>query len=529
MPILYYISSPRHLFALCLAFLSINDSYGQKTYFEEVDVEEFVPPFDELIISVYGTEQPVKITTKTKFRGQKNKKLAPGQLEEGTLITKLAYDLVGEDYVATTIDTEISADGSIRIYGLYEGMHDGMAIIDGYPVKLLAGATLEGERNMLKKKACDCAGLEIPKFEHPLLPVGLFYVDVRGFKDEAGVITAHKVTLCRNTFAKPERELLAAVNENLMDNTTKIVQVPAGVFSPPMGLYNGQVEVGQYSYPLTNNIELQGYINQVGNRLIPDHAQKVQIDGGKISYRFYVIDDPVPNAFAFPNGMIFCHTGLLDVIENEAQLAAVLGHEIAHVTHEHGRERYANSSLVKSGMTVFNTFFDKSLKNQFTRLAPGLSPSMLNSLSTVSAGITPAAVSNVIKPQTKMEAQADRVGLFYAYEAGYDIREAAKFWQKMQDLTASSSFQSEVTQQLISSLESNRFNYSSYGQNPLQQLGAAGVDVLAKQILNTIYTSHPKAKKRARAINQLVSTVYAETDWQQLRVKEEKYKEILGQ
>lgn len=524
----YLISNFGSLFVFFIVFTASSFLYSQKTYFEEVDVEAFAPPFEELLISVYGTEQPIKITRKTKFRGEKKKKLAPAQLEEGTVITKLAYDLVGDDYVATTIDTEISADGSIRINGLYEGISDGMAIIDGYPVKLLEGVTLEGERNLLKKGACECAGLEVPKFDHPLLPAGGFYIDVRGFKDDAGIITAHKVTLCRNTFAKPERELLAAVNGNLTDGTARVSAVPAGVFNPPMGLYNGQIEVGQYSYPLTDNIELQGYINQVGNRLIPEHAQKIQSDGGEISYRFYVIDDPVPNAFAFPNGMIFVHTGLLEIMENEAQLAAVLGHEIAHVTHEHGRERYANTSLVKSGMTVFNTFFEKSLKTQFYRLGPGLSPDMLNTLTTVSSGITPAAVSNIIKPQTKMEAQADRVGLFYAYEAGYDIREAAKFWEKMQELTGTNSFQSEVTSKLINSLESNRLNYSSYGQNPIQKLGAAGADVLAKQILNTIYTSHPKAKKRARAVNQLVGSVYTDTDWDELRVKEENYLELMG-
>lgn len=512
------------VFALVLSYFL----YGQKTYFEEVDVEAFEPPFTELIISVYGTEQAIKITDKTKFHGEKGKKLEPGQLEEGALITKLIYDLEGEDYIATTIETEISADGSIRINGLYEGISDDLAIIDGYPVKLLPGVTLEGERNLLKKEACDCAGLAVPKFDHPLVPPGQFYADIRGFMDEAGVITAHKVTLCRNTFGKPERELLAAVNGNLVNNTTRVVQVPNGVFNPPMGLYNGRIEVGQYSYPLTNNIELQGYVNQVGNRLLPEHVQEAQMDGGEINYRFYVIDDPVPNAFAFPNGMIFVHTGLLDIMENEAQLAVVLGHEIAHVTHEHGRQRYANTIGIQAGKTVVDLFFDRSLKTQFYRWAPGLSPAMLNTLSTVSSGITPAAVSNVVKPQTKMESQADRVGLFYAYQAGYDIREASRFWEKMQELTGTTSFQQTVTQQLISSLESNRFNYSSYGQNPLQQLGAAGADVLAKQILDTIYTSHPKAKKRARAVNQLVSSVYADTDWDGMRVKKEEYLEKVG-
>ena len=501
---------------------------GQKGFFEEVNVEAFSAPYEELVIIAYGTEQTVNITPKTKFRGHKNKKLEPSQLEEGTLVIKLSYELIGEDYVATVIDSDISADGSVRISGLYEGISDGMPVVDGFPIKLLPGVSIVGENGLLKKKTCDCSGLAIPKFDHPLLRPGEFYVNIQGTKDEAGVIHASEVKLCRNTFAKPERELLAAVNNNLSNNTEQISHIPTGIYNPPMGLYQGQIQVGQYSYPLTDNIELQGYINQVGYRLLPEHAKNRQINGEPVSYRFYVINDPIPNAFAFPNGMIFIHTGLLEIIENEAQLAIVLGHEIAHVTHEHGRERYTNTNLVKTGEVIYNKLFKRSLRKKFYTIAPSLSPEVLSTITTVSANITPSAISNIIKPQTQMESQADRVGLFYAYEAGYDIREAASFWNKMEELTGSQDFQNQVTSQLVSMLKSDRFDFGSYGQNPLQQLSAAGLDVLAKQFLNTIYTSHPKAKKRAKAVDKLVSTVYADTVWDEAQVKKNNYLARVG-
>lgn len=513
---------------LILMSLSTAPVSAQKAFFTEVDVETFESPFEIITVNVHGTLQKVKITGKTKFRGLKNKKLAPEQVEEGTTIAKLSYEFEGEDFVATSIDTDISADGKIKVSGLFEGVIEGnIAMVDGYPIKLAPGTSIAGEKGMLKKKKCDCAGFMVPKFDHPLLPAGQFYVDIQGFQDDSGIVEAQKVTLCRNTFSKPEQQLIADANKNLTNNTSKITQVPVGVYAPPMGLYNGEIQVGQYSYPLTNNIELQGYVNQVGYRLLPEHVQQGQFEGGKVSYRFYVIDDPVPNAFAFPNGMIFIHTGLLDIVENEAQLAAILGHEIAHVTHEHGRERYQNITVIKEGEGLFQTLFNKSLKSQFYEMAPDLAPDVASTLVDFSNQLTPAAASNIMKPQTKMEAQADRVGLFYAFQAGYDIREAAKFWNKMEDLTATASYQDKLVGQLISSLGSDRLRVQTNGQNSLQKLGAAGTEVLAKQLLDTIYTSHPKAKKRARAVGKLVGTVYANTNWDNMRSNTEGYREAI--
>ncbi len=515
-------------FTLYFSVTLLNSLDAQKTFFENVDVEEFVAPYNEMTINVYGTNLTLLVTDATKFRGDKKKRLEPDQVKEGTTVSKLSYELSGANYVATTVETNIAADGSIRIHGLFEGIQDGHAVIDGYPIRVSPGTVIKGEHRIFKKGACECAGFAVPSFDHPLLPAGEFYVEVSGFQDESGTVTADEVFLCRNTFGRPEQELLAATNGSLTDQTQRITQVPPSVYSPPMGLYNGQVQVGQYSYPLTNDIELQGYINQVGNRLLPDHVADQQGLGGPVSYRFYVIDDPIPNAFAFPNGMIFIHTGLLNMMDNEAQLAVVLGHEIAHVTHEHGRERYATSSLVDKGTTLFGTFFENSLQVEFGKLAPNMSPEMLGTLTTVSANITPAAISNIVKPQAKMETQADRVGLYYAHQAGYDIREAVNFWNKMEQLTASTSFQQEITSQLLSSLGSDRLKYQTAGQNPLQKLGAAGSEVLAKQILDTIYTSHPKARKRARAMNELISTVYADTDWSSTRSQRERYQERVG-
>ena len=430
---------------------------------------------------------------------------------------------IRDRYIALSIETEISNNGIKTIKGLFEGVNNGMAMVDGYPVVLPKGVNLVGSK---KKKKCKCKGLIVPNFQSPLMASGAFYVEVEGRINDLGIVTASKATLCRNDFGKPERELLASVNNNLSNETNPLQSIPADLAGANMNLYNGEVKVGQYSYKLTDDIKLQGYINQIGYKLLPKRVRKEQLNQGPVYYRFYVIEDPIPNAFAFPNGMIFVHTGILDIIENEAQLAAVLGHEIAHVTHEHGRERYETNmvtGLVKvAGETLLK---ETSLTSRLSAAAPGLPMGMVNTISDLSNAITPAGISNIVKPQTKMEAQADRVGLFYAYQAGYDIREAAKFWNKMAELTGDQSFQSKLTTDLMGSLQA-RLSYSN--GNMIASLSSVGTDVLAKQVLDTIYTSHPKAKKRARAVNELVSSVYTGTDWEKKKVKEAKYLEKMG-
>ncbi|MEM6769040.1 MAG: M48 family metallopeptidase [Bacteroidota bacterium] len=505
---------------------------AQKGYYEGeeqvTEVTTFEPPFSEITILIYGEEQTFLVDKKTKYAGLKGKSVAPNQVEEGTWITKVTYQIAGDDFVATKIETDISADGSIKVSGLFEGTEEGMGIVDGYPIKLLPGTMLQGEKRPGRKGKCDCGGMLINKFDHNLLKEGKFYVEVQGFQGEDGVISAKKIFLCRNTFGRPEQEMLAAVNGNLTTEMTRITQLPNGVFDAKMGLYNGEIRVGQYGYKLADDIALQGYINQVGYRLLPEHAAEQQVVGSEVNYRFYVIEDKVPNAFAFPNGMIFIHTGLLDIIENEAQLAAVLGHEIAHVTHEHGRERYASTKLIGDIKGVAEGLLDRSLKTKFARYSANLSGDVMSSLVDVSKQLTPAAISNIIKPQPKFESQADRVGLWYAYQAGYDIREASAFWEKMQALTGETSFQGEMLSSMVSALKSDRFAWEHAGKSPLERIGAAGTDALGKQLLDTIYTSHPKARKRARAIDQLVGSVYADTDWSQTRVKREKYEEMVG-
>ncbi len=99
-----------------------------------------------------------------------------------------------------------------------------------------------------------------------------------------------------------------------------------------------EMEIGQEiekhrPWPLKDDPALQAYVTSVGQALLPHIHRK------GISYRFYVIDAPMINAFAIPGGGVYITTGMLNFLETEAELAAILGHEISHVDLRHCIER----------------------------------------------------------------------------------------------------------------------------------------------------------------------------------------------
>jgi predicted Zn-dependent protease len=99
-----------------------------------------------------------------------------------------------------------------------------------------------------------------------------------------------------------------------------------------------EMEIGQEiekrrPWPLKDDPALQAYVAAVGQSLVP-HIQR-----RGIMYRFVIIDSPMINAFALPGGGIVITTGMLNFLESEAELAAILGHEISHVDLRHCIER----------------------------------------------------------------------------------------------------------------------------------------------------------------------------------------------
>jgi len=100
---------------------------------------------------------------------------------------------------------------------------------------------------------------------------------------------------------------------------------------------------------IVNNEEQLNYLNDIGQRL----AELMGRD--EFSYEFNIVDDPTPNAFALPGGKIFFHTGMLQMMDSEAELAGVLAHEIAHSVLSHSYKRIGESALTGTASNLLSS------------------------------------------------------------------------------------------------------------------------------------------------------------------------------
>jgi len=128
------------------------------------------------------------------------------------------------------------------------------------------------------------------------------------------------------------------------------------------------------------------------------------------NWQFSVIKDDTPNAFALPGGKVGVNTGMLDAVDNDAQLAAVIGHEIAHVTGRHSAERMSRQALTAAGVNVVGAAVDSQAGAQL---------------------LAQAAQLGVILPFSRnQESEADVLGMEYMARAGYNPHGAVQVWQK---------------------------------------------------------------------------------------------------
>jgi predicted Zn-dependent protease len=151
--------------------------------------------------------------------------------------------------------------------------------------------------------------------------------------------------------------------------------------------------------------DLQAFIDSVGNRVLGERAAPE-----KVTYRFIVLRDPVVNAFALPNGSVYVTTGLLALLENEAQLAGVLGHETAHIYERH--PYLENRSLRKKTVAA-------EIISAAAAWVPGGYGTWLAATAAANIG-TLLLVESVYGYSREMESQADRDGLAAMTAAGYN-------------------------------------------------------------------------------------------------------------
>lgn len=161
----------------------------------------------------------------------------------------------------------------------------------------------------------------------------------------------------------------------------------------------------------SSNAPLTAAVTDIGRRI-------ASASGKNFNWEFNLFDSKEVNAFCLPGGKVGVYTGLLPVAKNNAGLAAVVGHEVAHAVLRHGAERVTQTLIVAGVLISVDTAMkDSNRKNM------------------ILAGLGLGAQFGVILPYSRFhESEADAIGLTYMAKAGFDPREAPQFWIRMSQL-----------------------------------------------------------------------------------------------
>lgn len=192
----------------------------------------------------------------------------------------------------------------------------------------------------------------------------------------------------------------------------------------------------------TEDTALSTYVSEIAERLVP------HVERRAMQYHFHVIESPAINAFALPGGHIFVMRGLIDFAHDEAEVAAAIGHEIAHVDLRHCVERY-----------------------QFELKAKRIGLEEAGA----AAGMAQGLIALAFSPQQELD--ADAAGERLVIDAGYDPAAAARLLTRM---SAAQSGASATT--------------------PAGEAAAA-----VSQALQDFFRTHPPGSDRARALAQMTS------------------------
>ncbi|MEY3394994.1 MAG: hypothetical protein RL346_1230 [Verrucomicrobiota bacterium] len=163
---------------------------------------------------------------------------------------------------------------------------------------------------------------------------------------------------------------------------------------------------------ISTNPTYQAQVQRVAARL------KSVIDIPNAKWEFVVFEDSVPNAFALPGGKVGVHTGLFQISQNDSGLAAVLGHEIAHVVLNHSQQRMNQATGVAIGTVVVDAILS----------AKGVDNTGRAAAATGAAAV--GTVGLILPYSRRAELESDQLGALYMARAGYNPQEAVKLWER---------------------------------------------------------------------------------------------------
>ncbi|MGI8639825.1 MAG: M48 family metallopeptidase [Pyrinomonadaceae bacterium] len=411
-------------------------------------VLEFAAPYNRITIDTSEKNLPnrefseILITPQTKIQNQKGKPVAPETIRAGMKIEVRLDPTNFAQLTALQIKLRTNPDNwEVQVDGYLDRVEDQYAFVDGAKVVLPPNTALVGEGQIFVSLK------DIP-------PGSL--LDLKGVRQANGSVVIKQGTVKPNVFTPHEMQLVEKLKQ--------------GLTVPPPGELGAGVKIGERTFKVVEDLKVNTMVIKVGDRVVPKYLRNLSPeDPNKIVFRFYVLEDETPNAVAFADGSVFVHTGLLKRLENEAQLAIVLGHEIAHVTNEHVRRRAEAAGNQALLAAIIGAAAGKALGQEAGESITKLGYVLMSN-----------------KFSGDMEDQADRVGLYYAYQAGYDVREAPKIWRRLM----------------------GNYNETTVG--------------------NVLYADHPAMLARLRDMRREVVFNYAAADFSEMITGREKFVEGVG-
>ncbi len=167
-----------------------------------------------------------------------------------------------------------------------------------------------------------------------------------------------------------------------------------------------------------NDPEVNGYLNELGNRLV------TAIPGAPFDFEFLAINDPSINAFALPGGFVCVNSGLILLTQTESELASVLGHEITHVTQHH-----IARSIVNQRDAMLTTLAALAAAVLAARTRSSSGGQVAQAAMASAQGL---AIQSQIDFTRQNEEEADRLGFERTYAAGFDPSAMATFFERLQ-------------------------------------------------------------------------------------------------